>query len=361
MPCRVALVGVTGYGRNHLANVDRLGLPLVGVCDVGDVPAGLVGGAPVYRDLEQMLAECEPDVTIVATPIHTHADITESVLLAGSAVLLEKPPVTSLADLDRLLAVEQATGHRVEVGFQALGSGAVRRLRALIEDGKLGEITGIGASGAWQRTSAYYGRAAWAGRRSLNGVPVVDGALSNPFAHALMNALWLAGSGDDPSIELELFRANDIESDDTSCVRASFAGGPTVVVAGTLCAEQNTPATVQVRGSLGEADLHFETDELIAGGTTERFDRVNQLENLAAGGDPLCPLATTRAFTGVVEAIRDAAAPAPIDPRYWQEVRTPDSRRRVITGVDAVVRRAADELKLFSELGIDWKGRNHGR
>jgi len=62
-----------------------------------------------------------------------------------------------------------------------MGSGAVRQARELIEDGALGEIRGIGASGAWQRTSAYYDRARWAGKRSLDGVPVVDGALTNPF------------------------------------------------------------------------------------------------------------------------------------------------------------------------------------
>jgi predicted dehydrogenase len=351
------LVGVTGYGRTHLANIERLGLPLAGVCDLQDVPADQVGGAPVHRDLDRMLAECEPDVTIVATPIHTHADITESVLRAGSSVLLEKPPVTSLADLDRLLAVERETGRRVEVGFQALGSQAVQRLRALIKDGALGEIQSIGASGAWQRTSSYYGRAAWAGRRQLNRVPVVDGALTNPFAHTVMAALWLAGDTM-PSIELELFHANDIESDDTSCVRASFDDGPVVVVAATLCAAENTRPVIHVRGSVDDAYLHFETDELTVAGVRDRFERIDLLENLAAGGDPICPLATTRAFTGVVEAIRDAAAPAPIDPRYWQEVRTPDGTRRVVTGIDATVRRAADELKLFSELGIDWKGRS---
>jgi hypothetical protein len=165
VPCRVAVVGVTGYGRQHLANVSRLGLPLAGVCDIRPVAVD----APVYQDLGLMLAECEPDVTIVATPIHTHAD------------------------------------------------------------------------------------------------------------------------------------------------------------------------------------LRYEQDEL----NGDRFERVDQPANLASGGDPLCPLAATRAFTGVVEAIRDADDPAPIDPRHWRQV----GARRVVTGVDAAVRRAAGELKLFSEQGITWKGR----
>ncbi|TCO56633.1 Gfo/Idh/MocA family protein [Actinocrispum wychmicini] len=347
MPGRVAVVGAVGYGRWHLANIARLDLRLVGICDVRPVDAP----APVYQDLNTMLAECAPDITVVATPIHTHAAIAETVLRAGSAVLLEKPPVTSLADLDRLQAVADKAGLPVEVGFQAMGSGAVRQARTLVGNG----TRGIGAFGAWQRTSAYYGRARWAGKRSLDGVPVVDGALSNPFAHALMNALWIAGVAERaaPKIELELFRANDIEADDTSCVRVTFPDAPTVVVAGTLCAETNTPAAIQAHGPRGTADLRYEQDVLDG----ERFDRVDQLANLAAGGDPLCPLATTRCFTSVIEAIRDAPDPTPIDPRYWREVAEPDGTRRVVSGVDEAVRRSANELVLFTEQGIVWKGR----
>lgn len=341
---RVAVVGATGYGRWHLANIARLDLRLVGVCDVRPVDVA----APVYQDLATMLAECAPDITVIATPIHTHAAIAETSLRAGSAVLLEKPPVTSLADLDRLLAVAEEAGLPVEVGFQAMGSGAVRQAK------RIEGIRGVGGFGTWQRTSAYYGRARWAGKRWLDGVPVVDGALSNPFAHALQNSLWLAGVAERAAskIELELFRANDIEADDTSCVRVTFPDAPTVVVAGTTCAETNAPAAIRVHDT-HTADLRYEQDMLDG----ERFDRVDQLANLAAGNDPICPLATTRCFTSVIEAIRDAPDPTPIDPRYWHEVREPDGTRRVVSGVDEAVRRAAGELALFTEQGIMWKGR----
>lgn len=348
MPGRVAVVGVTGYGRRHLANIQDLGLTLAGVCD--PLPVDV---SPAYQDLDRMLAETKPDITVIATPIHTHAAIAETVLRAGSAVLLEKPPVTSLADLDRLLGVATETGLPVEVGFQALGSGAVRRARELVTDGSWGTVRAVSAFGAWQRSSAYYGRAAWAGRRTLNGVPVVDGALTNPFAHALQNSLWLAGvaSRTVASVELELFRANDIECDDTFCVRLTFPDAPTVMVAGTLCSPVNVPASVLVHGDR-TVELAYEADALDG----EGFERLDQLANLAAGGDPLCPLEMTRAFTSVVEKVRDAPDPTPIDPQYWHEVRDPDGIRRVVAGADGVVQRAAVELKTFAEQGISWKG-----
>jgi predicted dehydrogenase len=348
VPGRVAVVGVTGYGRRHLANIEDLGLTLAGVCD--PLPVDV---SPAYRDLDRMLAQCRPDITVVATPIHTHAAIAERVLRGGSAVLLEKPPVTSLADLDRLLAVATETGLPVEVGFQALGSGAVRRARDLVTEGSWGTVRAISAFGAWQRSSAYYGRAAWAGRRTLDGVPVVDGALTNPFAHALQNSLWLAGAASRAveSVELELFRANNIECDDTFCVRVTFPDAPAVMVAGTLCSPVHVPASVLLHGDR-TVELAYEADTL--GG--ERYERVDQLANLAAGGAPLCPLEMTRAFTSVVEAVRDATDPTPIDPDHWYEVHDTDGTRRVVAGVDGVVRRAAAELTTFAEQGISWKG-----
>ncbi len=103
----------------------------------------------------------------------------------------------------------------------------------------MGEIVGIGAAGAWQRDASYYARAPWAGRRGLGGVPVVDGALTNPFAHATATALALDGdTGADGlrEVGVELFRANPIEADDTSCLRLVTARDTTITVAVTLCA-----------------------------------------------------------------------------------------------------------------------------
>lgn len=358
----VALVGVAGFGRWHLATIQRTaGVTLVGACDPRDLPVDLtlqLGDVPVYRDLGRLLTECQPDLTVIATPIHTHADLAEAALRRGSHVLLEKPPVTSLADLDRLLAAERGSGRAVEVGFQAMGSHALRHLRDLVEAGELGEVTGIGAAGAWQRTDSYFRRADWAGRRRLNGVAVVDGVLTNPFAHAVMAALGVAGPAATgqpaSSVELELFHANEIDSDDTSCLRATFPGAPPIVVAGTLCAERVARPRVVVHGEAARAVLYYEDDELVISypdrhRTTARCGRTGQLANLVARQTPLCPLTMTRGFTSVVEAICNAPDPAPIAESRWYPVRTADGERRVVRGADEAVQRAAEKLKLFSE------------
>jgi hypothetical protein len=79
--------------------------------------------------------------------------------------------------------------------------------------------------------------------------------------------------------------------------------------------------------------------------TQEEFGRSGQLANLVAGAAPLCPLADTRAFTSVLDAIAAAAAPRPISSRHWRQ----DGDVRVVDGVTSAVRRAATELELFTE------------
>ncbi|NUT51745.1 MAG: Gfo/Idh/MocA family oxidoreductase, partial [Saccharothrix sp.] len=221
MTHRVVLAGASGYGRLYLREIAALeaeGLVrLTGVCEVNPLDAEarrLIGDRPVHEDLTTLMGDA--DIGIVSTPMHTHVPLARQVLDAGAHLLLEKPPTPTLADWHDL--VDRAAGRPVQVGFQSLGSHAVHRLAELVRSGAMGEIRGIGVRGTWSRDDAYYTRAPWAGRRTLDGVPVVDGALTNPFAHGVATALALDGStgvDDVDDLELELLRARDIDADDT--------------------------------------------------------------------------------------------------------------------------------------------------
>jgi predicted dehydrogenase len=376
-PAAVVLVGVHGHGRWHLQNLDRLrraGAPvrLAGVCDTRP-PAGderdLIGDVPVAARLDELLDAMRPEVTVVCTPIHTHAELTLTAAAAGSHVLLEKPPTTTLDGFDRLVSGMSATGRACQVGFQSLGSHAVPHVRALIADDAVGEVIGIGAAGAWQRDSSYYARAPWAGRRTLGDVAVVDGALTNPFAHATATALALDGETGEKGLRelhVELFRANPIEADDTSCLSLVTSRGTKITVAVTLCAERAAEPYLVVHGTRGRILLEYRTGRvrLDADGRVDVTEHAatDLLENLVAhvrepGVPLLVPLAATRAFMQVVEAVRLAAEPLEVPPEYRWTDTSGAQPRRVVPGIDAAVARAAEELALFSELDLPWAGR----
>jgi predicted dehydrogenase len=300
---KVVLAGAQGHGRHHLGNLRMLAhqglIELAGICDVRPVEVDF--GSPLQSaDLGALIEKTGAEITIICTPIHTHADLAVTALRAGSHLLLEKPPAPSPAEHRRIAAAVAETGLACQVGFQSLGSAAVPALRELIASGAIGRVRGIGGAGAWERPSAYFTRSAWAGKRRLDGVDVVDGALTNPFAHAVATALALV-DGPVAEIETELYHAHPIESDDTSCLRIRMDDGLVITIAVTLCAPERHEPYLVVHGDAGRATLFYTQDQVKvehADGsvTTTVHGRTNLLENLVdhlrTGADLLVPLSS---------------------------------------------------------------------
>ncbi|MGX1311376.1 putative dehydrogenase [Streptomyces calvus] len=369
-PLPVVLAGARGHGRWHVENIRRLQdrgiVRLVGICELSPLTEDEFGGELPEQssDFGALLDSTGARIAVICTPIPTHTDLALTAAERGVHLLLEKPPAPSYAEFRRMADGVAAAGVACQIGFQSLGSHAVPAIRELVSGGAVGRVVGVGGAGAWVRPEAYFRRAPWAGRRRLNGVDVIDGALTNPLAHAVATALALAGSTraeDVTGIETELLRANDIESDDTSCVRISTVRGGPVTVAATLCAERADEPYVLVHGTRGRITFWYKQDRVLVqradhGPEELRFDRTDLLENLVAhltGGTPLLVTPdTTGAFMKVVEAIRQAPDPAPLPAGTWHRV--PGEERRVVPGVDGLVAAAADTLSLYSELGAPW-------
>ncbi|MFI8234363.1 Gfo/Idh/MocA family protein [Streptomyces sp. NPDC085900] len=368
----IVLAGARGHGRWHLDNIRRLQdkgiVRLAGICELtplsaAEIPDGL-GTPEQSADFGALLDSTGARIAVICTPIPTHTELALAAANRGVHVLLEKPPAPSYAEFRRMADGIAAAGVACQIGFQSLGSHAVPAIREMIAEGAVGEIVGIGGAGAWARPESYYRRAPWAGKRRLNGIDVIDGVLTNPLAHAVATGLALNGSPraeDVTGVELELLRANDIESDDTSCVRVSTAQGRQVTVAATLCAEHPDEPYVLMHGTSGRITFWYKQDRVLLqradhGPEEYQYGRTDLLENLVDhltdGDDLLVTPDATGAFMKVVEAIRLAPDPAPLPADAWQLL--PDEERRVVPGIDALVAAAADTLALYSELGAGW-------
>ncbi|MEV7206797.1 MULTISPECIES: Gfo/Idh/MocA family oxidoreductase [unclassified Streptomyces] len=372
-PVPVVLAGAHGHGRWHVANIRRLeraGLVrLAGICELTPLTEEEAQGALPEQsaDFGALLDSTGARIAVICTPIPTHTDLALTAARRGVHLLLEKPPAPSYAEFRRMADGVAEAGVACQIGFQSLGSHAVPAIRQLVAQGAIGEVVGIGAAGAWVRDEAYFRRAPWAGKRRLNGADVIDGALTNPLAHAVATALALGGTAraeDVTGIETELSHANDIEADDTSCVRIGTERGHRVTVAATLCAERAGEPYVLVHGSSGRVTFWYKQDRVLlqrGGHGPEEFQhgRTDLLENLvdhlATGAPLLVTPDETGAFMRVVEAIRRAPDPEPLPAAAWRRV--PGEMRRVVPGIDALVAAAADTLSLYSELGAPWAPR----
>jgi predicted dehydrogenase len=368
MTATVALIGANGHGRSHRRRMAALGsVRLVALADVQPIEEDppLPPGAAVFTDHRELLAVARPDVVVICTPPHTHLPIALDALAAGCDVLLEKPPVPTVDAHATLQAAVLASGHACQVGFQALGSLAARTLFDAVAAGQLGRLDSVATVASWRRDDAYYARAPWSGRRVVDGRPVLDGALVNPLAHAVMQSLAVAAAADagrPVRLEAERYRTRDIEVDDTAFARITFAGGLRMMAAVTLAGEEFIAGDVIVTGRAGRAVLEYPTDRLDLPGVTARPGRIDLLENLIAhrqdraGVALVAPLARTAGFTAVVQALTGpgAAAPALIDDVFLTSVGEGPERVQVIPGINAVLHEAAETLKLPSESGVPW-------
>ncbi|SDT24514.1 Gfo/Idh/MocA family protein [Microlunatus soli] len=369
-PVRVALAGGTGFGLVHRRNLARLGAAgraeLVAVADPAGRPDDLERSIAWHPSLDDLLAAEDCSVVIVATPIHTHAPLTEQALRAGKHVYLEKPPVASMAEFERVEALLTETGLSCQVGFQALGSHAFARIAELIGDGAIGEPRLITGYGVWSRTAAYFARSAWSGKRRLGDAVVSDGVATNALAHSVAQALRLAGIVDADrivTVSTELYKANrDNESDDTTWIGVRADGALPLSAALTLCGPgDDQPPTVSVVGDSGRIDLQYTTDLLTvdrgAGEVeTEQLGRIdlteNLLDHLADGTALISPFTGHQPYMTVLEAIQ-SHDPVPLSEGVTIEGSGPQAHP-VIKDIEQWARQAAETGRGFAGSAAPW-------
>lgn len=372
MTTSVAILGARGYGKVHLAAMTELAdegiAKVVAIADPAgvDAVANIPDDTPIFADLGALLDHVVPDVVVIATPIHTHRELAEQAMRAGSHVLVEKPTTATLAEFESMVQVAAQTSRACQVGFQSFGSRALPEIARSITSGEIGDLVSIGGIGTWTRYTSYYERARWAGRRHLDGRDVVDGVVTNPLAHAVATGLRIAGArtiDDVEDITTDLFRAHDIEADDTSAIRVSTASGLTLSFGLTLAAADSADPRLMIYGTEGELEFRYTRDELVLRvqgrreevRTLERAGLLrNMHEHLTSGAPLVAELRDTGAFMRVLEAVRLAPDPTPITTPHATWIEDADGRRPVVHDVAQWCQRVAAEGRTFTELGAPW-------
>ena len=233
-PLKTLLVGVGGYGALYadylLSGEFKDQYILAGVSDPFAKGSRnydrLKDLVPIYNSMEEFFAKHEADLTIISTPIHLHYEHCATALTNDSHVLCEKPFTPTLADLDSLEKIRAKHDKILAVGFQWGYSDAMLALKQKILAGELGKPKRLKCYISWPRDWEYYGRGVgWAGKlKTASGQLVYDSVASNATAHYIQNMLYLLGPSPEESaglsdVQVECYRANDIETFDTIAFR----------------------------------------------------------------------------------------------------------------------------------------------
>jgi predicted dehydrogenase len=117
---------------------------LAAVCDIDPARARAVadkyGAKAIYSDHRDLLADPAVAMVDVCTPTDTHLPLSLAAIAAGRHVLCEKPLHTRAQPAFDAARQADERGVRTKLGFTFRYSPAIRRIKAWVEDGTLGEI-----------------------------------------------------------------------------------------------------------------------------------------------------------------------------------------------------------------------------
>jgi predicted dehydrogenase len=142
---RVGIIGYGYWGPNFVRNfAETRGAAVRAVCDLSgsrlELAAARYPGIRTATNVADLFGDADIDAIAIATPVSTHFDFARRALDAGKHVLVSKP-LTATADQSRRLIDEAARRKLVlMVDHTFVYTGAVRKIREVVEAGELGDI-----------------------------------------------------------------------------------------------------------------------------------------------------------------------------------------------------------------------------
>ncbi len=139
---RIAVVGAGQWGKNHIETLNSLGC-LGGIVESNDETRhklqGKYDNVKLFSKLDDALNE-DFDGFTVATPAETHFDIAKRILLRKRHILVEKPISLRVEEANELKKIAEDNHVNLMVGHLLLFHPAIKKIKSLIRDGKIGKL-----------------------------------------------------------------------------------------------------------------------------------------------------------------------------------------------------------------------------
>src|SRR2546422_170629 len=142
---RMGVVGYGYWGPNIVRNLRSLeGCEVAAVCDQS--PAAVKRIKQAHPDLtvttqsSELLTSTQIDAIAVITPVCTHFELAKAALENGKHVFIEKPFTSTTQQAEELIELAERKNLTIMVDHTFLFTGAVRKIRQLIDEGVLGDL-----------------------------------------------------------------------------------------------------------------------------------------------------------------------------------------------------------------------------
>lgn len=139
---RIAIIGHGFMGHEHEAMLSEMdGIQLVGISDIDSAQLEDVKkGIKRYRNNEELFADPEVDVVLIAANNNQHHDLVIQAARAGKDVICEKPVAMSLEELDDMVRVTEECGVKFTVHHQRRMDPDFRIMKEVYDQKELGEV-----------------------------------------------------------------------------------------------------------------------------------------------------------------------------------------------------------------------------
>jgi len=138
----ICVVGAGRWGKNHIKTLQELGC-LAGIVDSDENNLNALGkiyqNAKTFKNINDAIKE-KFDGFIIATPAETHFEIAKFLINNKKHVLVEKPVALNSSEAQQLKKLADTNKVNLMVGHIMLFHPAIRRIKELIQNGKIGKL-----------------------------------------------------------------------------------------------------------------------------------------------------------------------------------------------------------------------------
>lgn len=99
-----------------------------------------IHGCRPASSLDELLSDPEVEAVLIATSHQSHRDLVERAASAGKHIFVEKPLTTTVADGRACVDAASAADVLLQVGHQRRRTAANRRIKAMLENGEIGDV-----------------------------------------------------------------------------------------------------------------------------------------------------------------------------------------------------------------------------
>jgi len=142
---KIGIIGYGYWGPNIARNFNACeNAKLVSICDMDEQRLKLAKSTypfiKEFKDPLDLIKSNEIDAVAVVTPVYTHYKLAKLALEHGKHIFVEKPFTSKVSQGEELIEMAEKEDLKIMVDHTFLFTGAVRKMREIIDSGELGDL-----------------------------------------------------------------------------------------------------------------------------------------------------------------------------------------------------------------------------